>query len=161
MPLDLIAELEALVEVFDRERVEYALCGGLAVAIHGHPRATMDIDVLIRGDQLQSAMRAAKTTGFDIPARKMVFGLRAGKPREMQRLSKLDPDTNELMSLDLMVVGPVLQDVWDDRIAVTWRARTVSVVSRSGLATMKRLAARPQDLADLAALEGSSDDDQG
>jgi len=35
----------------------------------------------------------------------------AGQPREMQRVSKLDPETNELMSLDLIVAGPGLEEV--------------------------------------------------
>ena len=43
--MDLVAELEALVASFHREEVDYALCGGLAVAIPGHSRATMDIDL--------------------------------------------------------------------------------------------------------------------
>jgi len=161
MALDLIAELEAVVAIFDRERIEYALCGGLAVAIHGHPRATMDIDVLVRPAQLASALQVARQVGFDIPARKTVFGLRAGTPREMQRVSKLDAETNALISLDLLVVGPGLEEVWHGRIAVPWRGREISIVSRDGLATMKRLAGRPQDLADLAALEHTDDDDQG
>jgi len=75
MALDLIAELEALIESFESGGVEYALCGGLAVAIHGHPRATMDIDVLVQAEQLAVAIQAARAAGFDIPARKMVSDL--------------------------------------------------------------------------------------
>jgi hypothetical protein len=160
MALDLIAELEALIESFERGGVEYALCGGLAVAVHGHPRATMDIDVLVRAEQLASAIEVARELGFDLPARKMIFGLRAGTPREMQRVSKLDLETNALMSLDLIIVEPGLEDVWDGRIVVPWRERDVSIVSRVGLVAMKKLAGRPQDLADIAALEGTDDDDQ-
>ena len=51
----------------------------------------------------------------------------------MQRVSKLDPETNALMSLDLIVVGPGLEEVWDGRIVVPWREREVSIVSRGGL----------------------------
>lgn len=161
MVLDLIAELEALLETFERGGIDYALCGGLAVAVHGHPRATMDIDLLVRAEQLTSAIQVARGAGFDVPARKMMFGLRTGNPREMQRVSKLDPETNELLSLDLIVVGPGLEDVWNGRVVVAWRTRNVSIVSRAGLVAMKRLAGRPQDLADIAILEGTDDDDQG
>jgi nucleotidyltransferase AbiEii toxin of type IV toxin-antitoxin system len=159
MALDLIAELEALVDGLSRAGVEYALCGGLAVAVHGHPRATMDIDLLVPSDQLAAALEAAKRAGFDLPARKMVFGVRTGRPREVHRVSKLDPDTNELMSLDLIVVGPTLEETWRGRVVVPWLGRQVPIVSREGLVTMKRLAGRPQDLADIAALEGTSDDE--
>jgi hypothetical protein len=120
----------------------------------------MDIDVLVRAEQLASAMQVAQGAGFDVPARKMMFGLRAGNPREMQRVSKLDPETNELLSLDLIVVGPGLEEVWNNRVIVAWRKRNVSIVSRAGLVAMKRLAGRPQDLADIAILEGADEDNQ-
>lgn len=158
MALDLIAELEALVDAFERESVQYAVCGGLALALHGHPRATMDIDVLVRPEGLARAAEVALSLGFNVPARKMTFGLRSGTPRVIQRVSKLDPATNKLLSLDLLVVAPSLEDVWTGRLMLSIGTRTMTVVSRDGLATMKRLAGRPQDLADLAILEGINDD---
>jgi len=160
MALDLIAELEAVVDAFEREGLAYAICGGLALALHGHPRATMDIDLLVPPEQLVAASRVARTLGFNVPARKMTFGLRNGAPREVQRISKLDPETNDLLSLDLLIVGPSLEQVWADRTIMVVGERKMALVSRAGLATMKRLAGRPQDLADLAALEGTGDDEQ-
>jgi hypothetical protein len=159
MALDLVVEMEALVDEFEREHVEYAVCGGLALGLHGHPRATMDIDFLVRGEQLADGMRIARALAFDIPARKMTFGLAAGTPREVQRLSKLDPDTGSLLSLDLLVVSPDLEDVWASRMRVGSRDRELWIVSREGLATMKRMAGRPKDLLDLAMLEGTADDE--
>jgi hypothetical protein len=159
MALDLIAELAALLDSFEREPVEYALCGGLAVAIHGHPRATMDIDVLVPAASVTRVLDLARGAGFDVPGRKMTFGLRTGTPRDVHRVSKLDPETNSLMSLDVLVVGPGLESVWKTRIRVDWGGRTIAIVSREGLATMKRLAGRPQDIADIAALEGTDDEE--
>ena len=159
MALDLIAELEAVITALEREAIEYAVCGGLALGLHGITRATMDIDLLIRGESLANAMQAVRGAGFDIPARKMVFGLQSGQRREMQRLSKLDADTSELMAVDLLIVGPELEGVWADRVAMDVGGRHIVVVSRTGLATMKRIAGRPQDLVDLANLEGTSADD--
>ena len=157
--LDLIAELKGLLDGLAREGVAHALCGGLAVAIHGHPRATMDIDVLVEADGLASALAVARSVGFDIPARKMIFGQRTASPREVQRVSKLDPSSGALLSLDLLVVGPSLAEVWSTRTTAVWHGRIVPIVSRPGLIAMKRLAARPQDLADAAFLEGGSGDD--
>ncbi|MBK9034528.1 MAG: hypothetical protein IPL61_25225 [Myxococcales bacterium] len=158
MALDLIAELEGVIEAFAAAGVQYALCGGLAVAIHGYPRATMDIDVLVEPAQLALALATARGIGFDIPARSMTFGVRTGTPREVQRVSKLDAPTGALLSLDLRVVGATLAEPWRTRQTVVWRGRPVEIVSRAGLIVMKRLAARPQDLADIAALEGGDDD---
>jgi hypothetical protein len=46
--MDLIAEFGALIDVLNREGIEYAVCGEIAVSIHGYVRATTDIDILIR-----------------------------------------------------------------------------------------------------------------
>jgi hypothetical protein len=157
--LDLIAELEGLVDAFAREQIDYAVCGGIALAIHGHPRATMDIDVLVAPETVSAALAVARAQGFDIPARKITFGLRTGTPREVHRVSKIDPDSGRLMTLDLLVVGPGYEKVWTSRTVLALGARNIRVVSRDGLATMKRIAGRPQDLADLAKLEGGDDED--
>ncbi len=159
MALDLIEELDVLVDALAEEGVDYAVCGAIALAIHGHTRATQDIDLLVRGEDVSRALEVARRVGFDIPARRMTFA--AGKPsqREVQRVSKMDPETNELMSLDLVFVTPALEAVWTGRLSVQWRHRGIGVVSREGLATMKRIAGRPQDLVDLAKLEGTDDDD--
>jgi hypothetical protein len=45
--LDLVSELANVVRALDAAGVPYALCGGIAVTIHGHVRATKDIDLLI------------------------------------------------------------------------------------------------------------------
>jgi hypothetical protein len=159
MALDPVTELELLVDSFEAAGVGYAICGALALAVHGYPRATKDVDLLVRSEELAHAIEIAKRAGFDIPARRMTFGLRTGHPREIQRLSKLDPDTDDLMTLDLILVNPELEPVWEERLRVIWRERPACVVSRDGLATMKRIAGRPQDLADLARLEGTADEE--
>ena len=46
--LDLYEEFLGLVEGLDQRSIDYALCGGLAVAVHGSPRSTIDIDLLVR-----------------------------------------------------------------------------------------------------------------
>lgn len=158
MALDIIAELEGLVDALDVEGVDYAVCGGLALGILGHPRMTKDIDLLVLGADIERALEVAKQRGFDVPARQLVF--RAGQPNEQQmhRRSKLDPETNALLPVDFLVVMPIFEDVWAGRIGASYRERTIKVVSPEGLATMKRLAGRPQDLVDIAALEALHDD---
>lgn len=159
MPLDPVTELEGLIDALEAAGVGYAVCGGLALAVHGYPRATKDIDLLVRSEEIADAVAVAKLAGFDIPARKMTFGLRTGTPREIQRVSKLDPDTGALLPLDLIVVNAELEPVWATRTTLHAGERRLTVVSREGLATMKRIAGRPQDLVDLARLEGTADDD--
>ncbi|NOT58834.1 MAG: hypothetical protein HOP19_01280 [Acidobacteria bacterium] len=45
--LNLYEELKLLIARLNESGESYALCGGLAMAVHGVPRATVDIDLLI------------------------------------------------------------------------------------------------------------------
>ena len=65
--MDLIDELAALIKALNDAGVRYALCGGLAMAVHGHPRATQDIDLLIPEEELAKIQQVAETVGFWIP----------------------------------------------------------------------------------------------
>jgi len=160
MAMDPVTELEALLDAFDADGIDYALCGGLALAVHGFPRQTKDIDLLIESATVQRALGSAKRVGFDIPSHKLIFGLRTNTPREVHRVSKLDDSTGELMMLDLLVVNAALQQVWATRQRLEAGPRKLTVVSREGLATMKRIAGRPQDLVDIAKLEGTDEPDE-
>ena len=51
--MELFAEFSQLVKELNREQVDYALCGGLAMAVYAFPRATLDIDILIEPESLK------------------------------------------------------------------------------------------------------------
>jgi hypothetical protein len=57
------------------------------------------------------------------------------------------------VTLDLIVVTPILRDVWNSRELVEVDSKAIKIVSRAGLIKMKRIAGRLQDLADIEALE--------
>ncbi len=71
---------------------------------------------------------------------------------EIRRVSKID-DNGEVLSLDLLLVTPQVQDVWDTREKIDFLGKQLSVVSLTGLIKMKTLAGRPQDLADIERLK--------
>lgn len=152
--LDLIEELRSLAAALEAAGVEFALCGGLAVAIHVAPRATLDVDLLLPRSALERAKAVARVAGYRIEASPMRF---AEGAVEVHRLSKPDPETGDLLSLDLLVVTPVLEPVWESRERIPWQYGVVPVVSRNGLVAMKRLRGSGQDLDDIRAL---SEDDE-
>jgi hypothetical protein len=51
-----------------------------------------------------------------------------------------------------MLVAPVFEPVWNDRETVSLGEIMIKVVSKNGLITMKKVAGRPQDIADIDAL---------
>lgn len=145
----LLNELSNLISALDENGVEYAVCGGLAMAIHGFARATLDIDVLIRAESLEKVYLVGAEKGFDI--RGLDISLKECAV-EIRRVSKIDDD-GEVLSLDLLLVTPQVEDVWATRETIDFLGEKLWVVSREGLIKMKTLAGRTQDLADIERLE--------
>jgi hypothetical protein len=150
---DLLEELKSVIARLDDAAVPYALCGGLAMAVHGYPRATVDIDLLVMIDDLERLDAAVRPLGFDIPARPMIF---RGGAVEIRRVSKILP-SGQLLSLDLLLVGPALQQVWDNRQAMQWDFGTITVVSSDGLISLKSLRGSGLDQDDIKRLRGESE----
>lgn len=57
--MDLREELNRLIESLNEEHIPYALCGGMAFAVHGHPRFTQNLDLLIRETDLERMIEVA------------------------------------------------------------------------------------------------------
>jgi hypothetical protein len=137
-------ELDAVLGALDGAGVDYALAGALAVAVWGAPRATKDIDLLVRREDLARAMAAVAACGYTLEA--LPFQFKDGSL--LQRVNKVDGVGN-LMTLDFMIVDENLEAVWASRARLPFADRGVSVVSRDALIAMKARAARPQDIADI------------
>lgn len=155
--MNLYEELVELVNVLEDSGLDYALCGGVALAFHGHPRFTKDIDLLVKEEDLEKALKAAAKCGFTVEGGRVPF--RLGKPDEqiIHRVSKVSG--REILTLDLMLVSPALEEVWNGRGVFEWKGRQVRAVSRDGLVQMKRLAGRKQDLTDIEQLEAQEDEE--
>ncbi len=144
--MNLLAELLALTGALDAAGVDYALVGGLAVAVWGVPRATKDIDLLIEPTSIAAAKQAIAAAGFVLPAGPITF--RDGV--SLDRVSRVKD--GELLTVDLMHVNDTLRHAWDSRKRIAVSGGALSVVSRDALIAMKLGAARPQDIADVEKL---------
>jgi hypothetical protein len=143
-------ELLRIAACFDRSGIDYALCGGLAVVVHGYPRLTKDIDILIRPEELEHAREELAKIEYDLEGGAFRFNAGTDKENLMYRISRAVE--TELTTLDLMLVARVFEDVWADREVIQLGNQSLKIVSKTGLITMKEVAGRPQDLADIDAL---------
>lgn len=148
--LDLEQELGAVVDALTAEKIEYALCGGLAMAVHGAPRATIDIDLLVREEDVERIRGAVGRLGFTFRAFPMTF---AGGNVRIERVTKIDPSDGETLMLDLLLVTPELEGAWLGREMRHWRDGVLTVVSREGLIQLKTYRSSTQDRADIERLE--------
>ena len=155
---DLFNEFRSLVAALDRNQIDYALCGGLAMAIHGRARATVDIDLLLYSHSLDAAKNIAVGLGYNIRGLDMSFAKGA---IEIRRVSKIDSESGQVLSLDFLLVTPQIQGIWDRRVKAEWQDGTITVVSREGLIELKSLRNSVQDQADIAFLEGKLEDGTG
>jgi hypothetical protein len=153
--MDLTEEFLALIDALNRDGVEYGVCGGIALAIHGFPRFTKDIDVLVRPQDLDRIVKVAATRGFIVAANPLRFDVGTPKEREVRRISKIEGE--DVMTLDLLLARGVLEDAWNDREVFEWEERVVQAVSAQALIKMKKIAGRDQDLLDVRRLEGEDD----
>jgi len=154
--VDLIDELKRLITRLDEERIEYALCGGLAMAVYALPRATLDIDIMVEASSLDKTKQAVHDLGFILDAMPMEFH---GGKVHIHRVSKIDPDTGETLVLDLLIVTPEIRQAWESRTKVEWEGGTLSVVSPEGLVLLKSFRRSGQDQDDIRYLRGIIDED--
>lgn len=154
--MDLLTELKNLIAKFQQSGIDYALCGGLAMAIYARPRATLDIDMMIEKDSLSKAKEALKDIGFSHSSALMFFH---DRKIEILRLTKITPDSEEHLSVDLLMVTPDTRDAWDSRQTVAWEGGTLKVVSPGGLIHLKSFRKSGQDRDDIAYLRSITDED--
>jgi len=148
--LDLFDEFVALVSALEVARLPYAVCGGLAMAIHGFPRATVDVDMLVPTAAADGILEVARDLGYAIRAEPMTF---AGGAVEIRRATKIDAASGDILSLDLLLVTPALTDVWTARTKIGWERGEVWTVSREGLIALKKLRGSGQDQDDIKRLQ--------
>lgn len=150
--LNLYGELRTLIAALGAQEVPHALCGGLAMAIHGKVRATIDIDLLVPPEHIERAKNVCRSCGFTIEARPM--HLANGKVT-MERLTKAEPGSTDILSVDLLHVTSATRSAWDSREHIFWESLDLATVSREGLIALKRLRGSGQDQDDIAWLEES------
>jgi len=154
--VDLYDEFINVTEALGRAGVDFAVCGGIAVGIHGFVRFTEDIDLMVLEDDLEPALEAVRAAGYTIDSGRIP--LEADTPEEHEVHRVLKTEGEEFLQLDLVLVNEALQGIWDDRGTFEWQGRTVPCVSREGLMEMKRRAGRSKDRIDLEEL-GRTDEE--
>ena len=69
-PIEFPQDFSEFLKLLNDHNVEYLLVGGFAVAIHGYPRATADMDVWVARNRLNAEriVSCLREFGFDTPS---------------------------------------------------------------------------------------------
>jgi hypothetical protein len=154
--VNLVDELHAISTALVQSGVRHAVCGGVAVTVHGATRSTKDIDILIAPEDLGRAMDVVRPLGYAFAAFPMVFDEGTDRERKVQRVSKLLD--GEHLVLDFLLAEASLRGFLEGCLKLELPQGPLLVVSREVLIRMKRQAGRAQDLADLEKLEAPTRD---
>ncbi len=148
---DFLDMLQALVEA----GAEFLVIGAHAMAVHGVPRATGDLDLLVR----PSAENAAR----------VIAALRAfGAPIEAHDIERADFERPGSVyqvgqpprRIDLLteVSGVAFEDAWASRVAIEVAGMSIPFLGLDALRRNKRATGRQQDRLDLELLETAKDE---
>ena len=151
----LLEEFTNFTNTLNQKEIRYAVCGGWAMAIHGLPRATIDIDLLVLLEDLNDVWEVAKSLGYNVKGLPLHFH---GGIIEIRRISKIDKKTKRLYTIDFLLVTEALKSVWESREIIEWEDGETWTVSRQGLIKLKKISGREQDLLDIKKLHEIKDE---
>jgi hypothetical protein len=132
--------------------VEFVVIGAYALAFHGAPRFTGDLDILVRpalenANRLLAALEAFGFPATDLAPDAIVDG------RRMLQMG-VPPVQIHVMSA---ISGIAWDEAWSDRVEGPLGSHRVHFLGRETYLRNKRAAGRPKDLADIDALEPGRD----
>jgi len=132
-------------------RVKYLIIGAYAVAVHAQPRATKDLDILVKADQQNARAVFAALAEFGAP----LTGLTSADFEEPGPFFRMG---REPVGVDILTAIPGVEfdTAWARRVEEVFDEQTnlrANFISREDLLAAKRAAGRPQDLADIEAIE--------
>lgn len=140
-------DLREFIELFNSNGVEYLIVGGYALAFHGRPRYTGDIDLLVvpTSENSRRIVAALHEFGF------RVAGLQADDFTKAGQVIQLGRPPNRI-DLLTSISGVAAADAWARRVAGELDGLPVFFLHRDHLIVNKRATGRLQDRADLEAL---------
>ena len=141
-------EFAEMLRLLAAESVDYLVVGGYAVAGHGVPRATGDIDLWIRptADNAGRLWRALERFGAP---RSRVSPASFTQPDVVYQIG-LPPNRIDFLTT---IDGVDFEAAWRERVSVVVDDIEFTMLSLNHLLENKRATGRPQDLADVARLQ--------
>jgi hypothetical protein len=143
-------DFKEFIQCLNSSRVEYLLIGGWAVALHGHPRLTKDIDFLISIDnsnleKLENALNSFGAPPYDTnhlskKGNILIFGV---SPIRIDIINEAD--------------GIDFEDCYSRRETIIVDDIEIPLISKADLIINKKSTGRLFDLGDAEKLEGSKD----
>jgi hypothetical protein len=132
-----------------QHEVEFLIVGAYALSFHGAPRASGDIDILVRPSSDNSARVWKALVEFGAPVESAgVVQSDFARPDLVYQIG-LPPRRIDLLT---SISGVSFDDAWSSRVSAQLGGRPVHFIGREAFLRNKQAAGRPKDLADAARL---------
>ncbi len=148
--MNLLEEFRSVVSALNGSAIPYAVCGGMAMAVYGHARATQDIDILISSSSITDSLAVLARIGYQEASR-----LAVGQG-QVRMIRAIKTSGTEYLTVDILEAPDAGEEAWTNRRQIDTEFGQVWFASKAGLIDMKRRSGRLQDLADIEWLEGGS-----
>ena len=137
-----------MLRIFSAEKIDYLLVGAYAMAAHGCPRATGDIDFWVRPTIANARIVFRALTNFGAPLGTVVV-------EDFARPGNVYQVGIQPLRIDILtsISGVEFDDAWPNRTVVEMEGLPVVVIGRDDLLTNKKSTGRLKDIADAAILE--------
>jgi predicted nucleotidyltransferase len=143
----MLNRLQDVFKSFQKHDVKYVVIGGIASILHGVPRATFDVDILIEatlenGKRLLDALLDA--------------GLGTASLTSVEELLAHEITIfKDRVRMDVLTRAPGIDfsEVWNSRQTVSYQGQEIFILSKADLIASKRAAGRKTDLEDVRLLE--------
>lgn len=154
-------DIEQVLETLGRAGVRFLVVGGVAVVLHGHLRATADLDLVVQLEEenLRRALDALESLGYRPRAPVSFRAFTDPQTRERWIREKgltvfsLWSERFPQLEVDLFAREPFeFGETYGRSVRVPLGRQTVAVASLDDLIAMKEAAGRPQDRSDVEAL---------
>ena len=149
----MLNRLQGVFRFFQQHDVKYVVIGGIASVLHGVPRATFDLDILIEATQknAQQLLTALIDAGFGTAILTTPKAIIENEITIFKDKIRIDVQT--------YTPGIEFSEVWERRKTVEYQGQEFYILSKQDLLTSKRTAGRPVDMEDVRLLELIDTDD--
>ena len=142
-------DFKDLLALLNEHKVEYVIVGAYALAFHGAPRFTGDIDIYVNPTKANANRIVSALSAFG-------FGRLGLTPEDFQKPEQVIQLGVPPVRIDLItsITGVSWDQAHDGKISGNYGDIPVSFLGRAQYIANKKAAGRAKDLADIEALEG-------
>jgi hypothetical protein len=149
----MLNRLQDVFRSFQQHDVKYVVIGGIASILHGVPRATFDLDILIEAtpENSRRLLDALLDAGLGTASFTNVEDVLANEITIFRDRVRLDVQTS--------TPGVTFHEAWLHRKTISYHGQEFFILSKDDLISSKRAAGRAVDLEDVRLLETPESED--